>query len=60
LELFLIKNNSTFRLNWLDKNLFGLKENNFKVNNDLKEFLEKNENIEKIYEDKTSLIYKKK
>lgn len=60
LELFLVNNNSTFKLNWLDKNLFGLKENNFKLNSNLKDFLETNENIEKIYEDKTSLVYKKK
>lgn len=60
LELFLVNNNSTFKLNWLDKNLFGLKESNFKINSNLKDFLETNENIEKIYEDKTSLVYKKK
>ena len=58
LELFLINANQTFKLSWLDKNLFGLKESDFKINTNFKEALEANENLEKIYEDQTSLIYK--
>lgn len=60
LELFLVNNISSFKLSWLDKNLFGMKESDLKINTNLRESLEANENIEKIYEDKVSIIYKKK
>jgi len=60
LELFLIKKNYKIKLTWLDRNIFKLKESDFKTNNHLREFLEANKNLEKIYEDKISIIYQKK
>jgi hypothetical protein len=57
LELFLLAKNREVKLNYLDKKLMKLKEENFSSENRLIDFLEEQEGWEKIYEDDISLIY---
>jgi hypothetical protein len=61
IELFLIGNQEKkIKINWIDKNIFGIKEEKVKDDkNNLINFLEKNDQFEKIYEDKVGLIYHK-
>lgn len=58
ISLFLIKNQEKeIKLNWVDKNIFGIKEKKINNNkNNLIIFLENN-NWEKIYKDNVSLVY---
>lgn len=60
LNLFILEKNVPIKLNYFDKNIFGLKEDAFKTEDYLIIFLETNENWENIYEDEISIIYKKK
>lgn len=60
INAFFIAKTLPIKLNWIDKNIFGLKENNFSENNKLLNFLNTNESWEKIYEDEISYIFKQK
>lgn len=61
INLFLLKKTQKIKLNWLDKNIFNLREEKINNNeNKLIHFLNNNSAWEKIYEDETSLVYQKK
>lgn len=56
IKLFLLNIPQKVTLNWLDKNIFKLKESDFSDKNNLIEYL-KEKNVTKIYEDEISVIY---
>ncbi len=60
INTFFIAKQQPEKLSWLDKYLFGLKEENFVSDNKLLNFLNNNKNWEKIYEDQISYVFKKK
>lgn len=60
INTFFISKTLPMKLTWIDKNIFGLKENNFSEDNKLLNFLNNNENWKKIYEDEISYIFKQK
>jgi hypothetical protein len=57
IKLFLLKKPREVKLNYLDKKLMKLKKEDFNSENKLINFLEKQKDWEKIYEDDISLIY---
>lgn len=59
IKLILLSKDKPIKLNWFDKNIFNIKEENFKKTNTLIEYLDDSHDWKKIYEDNISLIYEK-
>ncbi len=59
IKLILLSKDKPVKLNWFDKKIFNIKEENFKKTNTLIEYLDDSYDWKKIYEDNISLIYEK-